>query len=204
MLEFRNSSASTSVILAVALSSQALKAAAIPASLPPMISRFIRSPSRVEAGAISPRKTMIRAWMRSRTRRNSFILASEPSGFLAGSSKGQCRTSTGCGNTGHFSRALSVLGDYKIEALTTEGIDRLRLLLRDIDADLLQPMASGRIGAGSVPAENTSNRSPASCRKRLSAIWLRAELPVHTISSRARAIATLPFKDPRHTKEQPL
>src|SRR5438477_9283247 len=41
-------------------------------------------------------------------------------------------------------------------------------------------MASGRICAASVPAEFASNRSPPKWRSRPSAIWLRAELCVHT------------------------
>ncbi len=40
-------------------------------------------------------------------------------------------------------------------------------------------MPSGRTWVASVPAENASNRSPASARSSPSAIWLRAELWVH-------------------------
>jgi hypothetical protein len=36
-------------------------------------------------------------------------------------------------------------------------------------------------GLGSVPALRTSKRSPWYLRKNASAIWLRAELPVHRI-----------------------
>src|SRR6266699_3260713 len=44
-------------------------------------------------------------------------------------------------------------------------------------------IASGRTCEGFVPAENTSKRSPASWRNNPSAIWLRAELPVHKINT---------------------
>src|ERR1017187_2074196 len=44
--------------------------------------------------------------------------------------------------------------------------------------------ASMCTGAGCVPAEETSNTSPASCRISASAIWLRAEFPEQTTSTR--------------------
>src|SRR5258707_10766039 len=49
-------------------------------------------------------------------------------------------------------------------------------------------IASGRTSEGFVPAENTSKRSPASWRNNPSAIWLRAELPVHRINTRFLAV----------------
>src|SRR5208337_3862003 len=45
-------------------------------------------------------------------------------------------------------------------------------------------MASGRTRLGFTPALKTSKRSPASWRSRASAIWLRAEFPVHRIRTR--------------------
>src|SRR5438034_9574851 len=45
-------------------------------------------------------------------------------------------------------------------------------------------IANGRTCIASVPAENASKRLPPSCRSRPSAIWLRAELCVHTKSTR--------------------
>src|SRR5436190_11832302 len=44
--------------------------------------------------------------------------------------------------------------------------------------------ASGRTLDGFTPALSTSNLSPATFRKRPSAIWLRAEFPVHKIRTR--------------------
>src|SRR6516225_490778 len=44
-------------------------------------------------------------------------------------------------------------------------------------------IASGRTWPGLVPALSTSKWSAASWRRRPSAIWLRAEFPVHRIST---------------------
>ena len=47
----------------------------------------------------------------------------------------------------------------------------------------------------SAASTNTSNRSPAWCRRRPSAIWLRAELPVHRKRTRfLRDIDCFPFR----------
>src|SRR6266852_634648 len=55
-------------------------------------------------------------------------------------------------------------------------------------------IASGRTRLGLVPALSTSKRSPASCLRRPSAIWLRAELPVHRIRTRFLALIVHPVK----------
>src|SRR5437762_844212 len=51
-------------------------------------------------------------------------------------------------------------------------------------------IASGRTWLGRVPALNTAYRSPPRWRHKPSAIWLRAELPVHRISTRCLSAPT--------------
>src|SRR5271165_3629652 len=53
-----------------------------------------------------------------------------------------------------------------------------------IPSSRMTAMASGRTWVGRVPALNTSKRLPAMLRKRPSAIWLRAELPVQRMRTR--------------------
>lgn len=59
----------------------------------------------------------------------------------------------------------------------------------------IMAIASGRTFEGFVPAENTSNLSPASCRHKPSAIWLRAEFPVQRISMRFRLFMLKPKEE---------
>jgi hypothetical protein len=54
-------------------------------------------------------------------------------------------------------------------------------------------IASGRTDDGATPALSTSNRSPAIIRKSPSAIWLRAEFPVHRIRTRFLSLIVFIF-----------
>src|SRR6516164_1261952 len=53
-----------------------------------------------------------------------------------------------------------------------------------IPSSFITAIASDRTLPGRVPALCTSKRSPAACRSKPSAIWLRAELPVQRINTR--------------------
>jgi hypothetical protein len=56
----------------------------------------------------------------------------------------------------------------------------LRAMRRDVDPEFRHDgHRLGSHGPGFVPADITSKRSPAIDRSSPSAIWLRAELPVH-------------------------
>jgi len=54
-----------------------------------------------------------------------------------------------------------------------------------------------------VPALETSNRFPASCRNRPSAIWLRAEFPVQRIRTRITNFTLRIFDTPVKVPECP-
>src|ERR1035438_2288198 len=57
-----------------------------------------------------------------------------------------------------------------------------------IPSSRITSIASGRTWLGLVPALKTSKRSPASWRRRPSAIWLRAEFPVQRMRTRFLSI----------------
>src|SRR5579862_8955456 len=89
------------------------------------------------------------------------------------------------GNTGQLSLALSHTVSTKSKSCLANSSTLLeRWPDISIPISCMTAIASGRTWLGLVPALNTSKRFPASCRKRPSAIWLRAELPVQRIKIR--------------------
>jgi hypothetical protein len=71
-------------------------------------------------------------------------------------------------------------------------VDRFRPMPRNVDSDLRHCGDRFRTHMAGLRARRVDlERSPASCRSSPSAIWLRAELPVHRIRTR-RFTAPLP------------
>jgi hypothetical protein len=80
-------------------------------------------------------------------------------------------------------------GDDDMEVVADELVDGLGAVPGNIDADLLHHGDGlGADQAGFRAGENTSKCSPASCRSSPSAIWLRAELPVHKNRTRLHSL----------------
>jgi hypothetical protein len=73
---------------------------------------------------------------------------------------------------------------HVVEILARELIHMFRAVRRmSMPTSLMTAIASGRTVLGFVPALSTAKRSPASRRSRPSAIWDRAEFPVHRMST---------------------
>ncbi len=63
-------------------------------------------------------------------------------------------------------------------------MDLLVAVDQSIPASASTRIVYGLTPLGSVPAESTAKSGPPICRRSASAIWLRAELPVHTNRTR--------------------
>ena len=140
-----------------------------------------------------------RAAISSRIRRNTSSRSSSLPRAWDGSSKLQCRRRRATReDRAPFVRAVAD-GDDDVPRLVEESIERLRAMGAEVDADFLHRMDGEWIDVrllrpGALHVERAHRRA---CRRKPSAIWLRAELWVQRNSTPLARVTWRPYPFPR-------